>query len=703
LKINEWMASPSSGDDWFEIYNPDPLPVALSSLYLTDDSLNPTNTRIAALTYIGGGGFVQFQADENPENGSDHTDFKLGATGDSIGLYASNGSSSIDSISFGPQPSDVSQGRFPDGSAAIISFPATPSPGRSNHLPLTNIVIHEVLSHTDPPLEDAVELFNPTTSAVNVGGWYLSDELDLLKKYRIPDNTVIPAGGYRVFYEYQFNANTNLPTSFSFSSARGDDVYLSEADGAGNLTSYRTHVDFGASENGISFGRFATSDGVDFTALNSRTFGADNPATVAAFRLGSGLPNAVPKVGPVVISEIMYHPPDLGTNDNTRDEFIELHNLLGAPMPLFDPLHRTNTWRLRGTADFDFPTNVTLPERGFVVVVSFDPLTNATALAAFRSKYGAGITPLGPYQSKLDNGGGSVELYKPDPPQTIPGPDLGLVPYILVDRVRYSDHAPWLTAPDGAGPSLQRVDVATYGNEPTNWFASGYTPGASYIGNEPPLVSVTNPTDGTFYVAPANVPIGATASDSDGSITKVEFFADGTEIGESATAPYGFVWTNPPVGTHLLVARATDNQSATSDSPPITIVVGSTAGDSDNDGMSDAWEAANNLIVGVDDSALDPDGDGMTNLQEFLAGTNPNNPTSVLRLNAVENGANVLLSFTAQANRAYTVQFRTNLVTGTWQTYSNVSPPTVSQIIQMSESTGSGIQRWYRVATPTGP
>src|SRR6185436_18410297 len=117
------------------------------------------------------------------------------------------------------------------------------------------------------------------------------------------------------------------PPYFGLDSLHGDQVYLFTADGAGNLTGYRTGAEFGPAANGVSFGRFQTSVGVDFTALGVRTFGADAPATVDQFRTGAGLTNAYPLVGPVVISEIMYHPPDAGTNDNVLDEFIELRNI----------------------------------------------------------------------------------------------------------------------------------------------------------------------------------------------------------------------------------------------------------------------------------------------------------------------------------------------------------------------------------------
>ena len=74
------------------------------------------------------------------------------------------------------------------------------------------MIVNEVLSHTDPPQEDAIELYNRSSSAVNLDGWYLSDDSGIRAKYRIT-NTVIAAHGYVVFYEYQFNTNALFDTN----------------------------------------------------------------------------------------------------------------------------------------------------------------------------------------------------------------------------------------------------------------------------------------------------------------------------------------------------------------------------------------------------------------------------------------------------------------------------------------------------------
>jgi hypothetical protein len=92
--------------------------------------------------------------------------------------------------------------------------------------------------------------------------------------------------------------------------------------------------------------------------------------------------------------------------------------------------------------------------------------------------------------------------------------------------------------------------------------------------NTPPTVSITDPADGEFFTpAPATVPIAATAADADGTVTKVEFFANGAKIGEDTTSPFTLSWTSVPAGNYILTAKATDNGGLTTDSTGIAIQV----------------------------------------------------------------------------------------------------------------------------------
>lgn len=502
LQFNEWMAAPTAGADWFELFNPGPLPVDLGGRYLTDDpsTIGITNSPIAPLSFIGAGKWALFQADGVRSAGHDHVNFALDQLGGTLRLYDTN-LALLAVRDYGVQSPGSSQGLLPDGAANLVSFPASATPGDANYLPIPGLVINEILTHTDPPLEDAVELFNPTANAVNLGGWFLSDSQSDLKRYRIPDGTTIPAGGFKVFYQYQFgpaDGETDAPPLFTFNAAHGDGVYLSEADGAQNLTGYRLGQTFDAAANGVSLGRYPTSVGVDFVPLSARTFGVDQPGTVAEFRTGLGAANAAPLVGPVVISEIMYHPPAFGTNSPDDEEFIELMNLTSTNVALFDPAHVTNTWRLANAVSFNFATNQTLAAGARLLVVSFAP-TNTGLLAAFRARYGTNGEIVGPFSGRLNNAGDTLELWRPDAPQTASHPDAGFVPQLLVERITYSDLPPWPTNADGFGDSLQRIEVTQYGNDPVNWKTAPPTAGTAPAGSPPPQI-VAQPQSRAVFV-----------------------------------------------------------------------------------------------------------------------------------------------------------------------------------------------------------
>ena len=532
LKVNEWMAEPGPGkDDWFELYNPDPQPVALGGLYLTDDLNNRTKHLLAPLSFLGAGtnAWQQFLADGNTGAGADHVNFSLRAAGEALGLFTATGTL-IDGVVFGAQQERISAGRFPDGAATLVSFPGTDSAGESNWRRLTNVVINEVLTHTDEPLEDAIELYNLTDQPVSLGGWWLSDDPSEPRKYQIPAATVLPAHGFTVIYETVFTNRETAAIPFALSS-QGDEVVLS-AYASNAFTGWRTRVDFGVAANGVSFGRYVTSDGrEEFVPLSRQTFGVDDPATVAQFRTGQGLPNAYPRVGPIVISEIMYHPPDLGTNDNQRDEFIELHNPTAAPVPLYDPAYPTNVWRLRNAVDFDFPPGTVIPPGGYLLVVSFDPFLEPAALAAFRTNYalGTGVVLVGPYAGKLDNANETIELKRPDVPNT------NEVPYLLVERVHYADAAPWPPAADGTGLSLQRLDAAAFGDDPANWVAAAPTPGPSAAPADSDGDGLPDAWESFYGLDPHNPNDAVLDSDGD-HLTNWQEFRIGTDPRDPASA-----------------------------------------------------------------------------------------------------------------------------------------------------------------------
>jgi hypothetical protein len=321
------------------------------------------------------------------------------------------------------------------------------SPGADDPEPaLPPVVINEVLAASIFPDVDRIELFNPTASPVNVGGWFLTDAHSIPKKFRIPDGTTIPAGGYVTFNETQFNP-TGEGVSFSLSSS-GESIHLFSADASTNLTGYSHGFAFDAAEPGVSFGRYVNSVGEE-----------QFPAQLVTSLQSA---NAGPRVGPIVINEIYYNPAAGG------DEFIELANVTATSLPLFDPAAPTNTWRLTGL-DYTFPTNAFIGSNGFLVLVATNP-------ASFRAKYSVpmAVPILGPYAGVLQDSGERLKL------QRAIMPDTNTVAFSTVDEVRYNDKAPWPPGADGGGLSLQRRNAAAYGNDPINWDAAIPTPGRPY-------------------------------------------------------------------------------------------------------------------------------------------------------------------------------------------------------------------------------
>ena len=479
-----------------------------------------------------------------------------------------------DGLGFSLVPRDAERhGNSPEGAAWRASTRRLGSPGAEDPPDARpQVVINELRASSPAPLLDTIELLNLSPAGVDITGWFLTDDPAVPRKFRIsgPAGQVSP-GGFALFSEAEFNPAPGIPPSFGLS-ARGEEVFLFSADPSGELTGYDHRFSYRATPPGTSVGRYVTGAGVEeFSALAYPTFGA---------------PNAPPALGPVVLGEIHYHPA------TGYDEYVELHNISTSRVPLYDPLSPGIPWRIAGLG-FYFPPGAALSPGSYGLVVGIDP-------GVFRTRYRVPpeVPVFGPFTGTLQNGGERLELQRPGPADPA-----GQV-YWTVDEVRYDDHAPWPPEADGAGPSLQRRDPPAYGGEPSGWFASGLTPGSPNHLNLPPVARITAPTSGTTLTSPADVWIEAEASDVDGVVTRVEYFADGRKLGETTAPPHRLLWADATGGDSLLTVLVTDDGWAMSRSEGVLLSLSATA---PGDGIGLAGEYFDNSnLTSLKLARLDP-------------------------------------------------------------------------------------------------
>ncbi len=395
----------------------------------------------------------------------------------------------------------------PDGTRADIGAMYTYS---ANDYPFTlnqTVVIEEMLTNSGTTEPDWIELHNRTDAAIDIGGWFLSDDGTNLQKYRIPTGTVLPAGGYVVFNE---NANFGpLSTDpgrlvgFGLSDV-GETVYLSSA--VNNvLTDYRTHETYGPTLEGETIGNIykASTDTYNFVPLESAT-----PGTV----------NTGARVGPIIITEIHYQP---SASASAAAEFVELMNVSASPVTLYDAVKAT-PWRMSDGILFDFPSGTPLtmqPNQRIVLTRS---------VSQFNASY---TVPNGTvvYQwtsGQLSNLGEQLQLSRPG------GVDaLNVRQYARLDRVSYLPSAPWPTSAAGTGPSLQKISLSSYGNDFTNWTTASPSPGEA------------TPTS-------ANAPSITTSLINNG-ITRAPFTQTLIETGGTAPLNWSINLGRPPPGLTL--------------------------------------------------------------------------------------------------------------------------------------------------------
>lgn len=293
--------------------------------------------------------------------------------------------------------------------------------------PLREVVINEILAHTDPPLFDTIELYNHSDQANNLSGCILTDDA-ATNKFVIPEGTIIPPRGFVTFDQNQLG--------FALS-AGGETIYFWSS----NHIRLLDTVQYGAQENGVSWGR--SPDGADdFYRLQTRTFGTNNSAIL---------------VSDVVINELMYDP--ISGDDN--DEYVELYNRTVASVNI-------SGWRLEDGISFTIPPNTVLPPNSYLVIAK-----SQTNLLAKYVQLNATNT-LGNYSGSLRNSGERIALSKPDSTNgtnTI---------HIVVEEVTYRGGGQWPNWAHGGGSSLERRDVRANSRLAANWADSDETSKATW-------------------------------------------------------------------------------------------------------------------------------------------------------------------------------------------------------------------------------
>jgi hypothetical protein len=468
LKINEWF---SSGhilfeDDFVEIFNPHISPVELSGLYLTDNPVTQRDKyKIGRLSFIGGNGFVVFNADG--QNQPDHADFKLSSNGEVLGLFDAE-LNSIDRVIFGPQTRDASQGRAPDG-ADNFKFFELPTPGIANPLGNSTIVT-ELISIDD------VWAYEQTDTALPSGwiepdyddsSWPRGEALLYVENSSLPapKNTKLTLGPLTYYFRRHFTIDVEPSDIAMFElSTVIDDGAVFYINGAEVLRlrmpegeiQHDTETDDSVT-NAAFEGPFTISTeylvrGDNIIAVEVHQSGPNSSDIVFGLQLDAVsinsdeiLTRAFALLDGLRITELMYH----AVNGSDYD-FIELQNISQTTLDL------TGVSFTEGIG-FVFPQMFLDPGQRVVVV-------NNTA--AFQSVYGTNVNIAGEYSGNLSNSGEKIVLNLPLPMEA------------AILRFEYSDN--WYPTTDGGGSSLVINDpinppvVWTY---PESWGPATPSPG----------------------------------------------------------------------------------------------------------------------------------------------------------------------------------------------------------------------------------
>jgi large repetitive protein len=278
-------------DQWFEIFNPNDHQVNVANYYLSVNG-NPLQWQVPgtrpARTVIPAGGFLLIWCDNDVADDVNHAPFTLPVSGGTITITAPDGTTSVDTYTYGEIPVDLSYGRQSDGSSSSIIF-STPTPSVTNQLVIIqpqNLYINEILTAnqnglTDNvgELEDWIEIYNPNNFDVNIGGYYLTDDQEVRNKWLIPttfsDSVTVPANGWLLFWADNDEEQGVLHTNFRLSN-NGEYLGLTGPDGF----TLADEIDWGYIAPDTSIGRLTDGNEQWILFIESTPEASNNEGTI---------------------------------------------------------------------------------------------------------------------------------------------------------------------------------------------------------------------------------------------------------------------------------------------------------------------------------------------------------------------------------------------------------------------------------------
>lgn len=199
-----------------------------------------------------------------------------------------------------------------------------------------------------------------------------------------------------------------------------------------------------------------------------------------------------------------------------------------------------------------------------------------------------------------------------------------------------------------------------------------------------PAISLASPANGSYHAAPANITLAANATDTDGTVSKVEFFSGTTLLGEDTSAPYSYVWNNVQAGSYTIIAKATDNDGLVTSAAPVSVLVLAEPSAPDVSKISTGLFNPNWVVAatspspmhfvspGIDagDIALKVNGANVRFLSGIIATANWDNPDS----NGVISADNIVSAYATSAGNAFV-----NVMTNSTNNAADGNPTTTEQ------------------------